>query len=303
MLITILIILIIVTLGTGLYLCLLLRQIKGISDQLEFLEDHASRMRITTDIRNRQTLALVERINQHIDNTHKLNLKLRRKELVAQNTITGLSHDIRTPLTSLDGYLQLLKETDDPEKSRQYIEVMQNRVASLTRILDELFTYAKLQQDSYTLDLEPVNLSEILAHNLFSFYEDFHRKGCNPRVVLPDEAVEIRANSIALERIIQNLIKNALVHGTGDIEIKLSISEDGNPQAVLKVRNRIPENSSLQQENLFELFYKADPTRQSSSTGLGLAIARGLAEKMDTKLTASVKDNYFEAVFRAPVIK
>lgn len=303
----------------GLYLWLLLRQIKELGEQIKFLEGRQSRLRLTSELKNKQILELADRINRHIDNTHRLQISLLREELAAKDTIAGLSHDIRTPLTSLSGYLQLVQQTDDPDKKNQYLAIMQDRINSLTRILDELFTYAKLEQEAFNLDLQEINLSETLAHNLFSFYEIFKQNRIEPKIELPVEDVIVKANPNALERVLQNVLQNALLHGAGDLKIKLDViynypaeellldnnelskPDNSTKVALLEFSNQLKPDSQLNIDNLFNKFYKADPTRQNSSTGLGLSIAKRLLEKMDVEIQVKLEESIFSLQMLFPL--
>lgn len=287
---TVLILSILITAATGIYLWLLLRQIKNLSGQLRFLENNRSRLRLTTDLQNPAVLELTRQINQHIEHSHELQIRLLQEESTTKEIITGLSHDIRTPLTSIDGYLQLLKTTEDPEKKEQYITIIQERTNSLARILEELFTFTKLQQEAFRLEPSEVNLNEAVAHNLFTFYQDFLQKGIRPDVRLEAEDPLVMADPQALERILQNILKNTLIHGAGDLQIQTAINSGA---VALTVTNRLKPGSNIRPDELFDRFYKGDPTRQTSSTGLGLSIARRLAEKMDAELDATVEDERF----------
>lgn len=99
-----------------------------------------------------------------------------------KETITNLSHDIRTPLTSLDGYFQLLSQSESEEEQQHYIAVIQSRIISLKDMLEELFTYTKLQNESYEIALEPVDFGKCVFDTVFSFYDEFQKKGIKPEI-------------------------------------------------------------------------------------------------------------------------
>lgn len=219
-------ILILISLAIGIYLWLTLRQIKDLSKQLEFLLKHESRLQLMTSFSNKSIRKLTALINSQMKDMANLRIHLRKEKVTSEDTIAGLSHDIRTPLTSLDGYLQLLKNTDDPIKQKSYIDIMQERVESLRKILDELFIYAKLQQADYQLELETININEVLTQNIFMFYEDFKLNNIEPEINFEKENVMILANPNALERVLQNILRNVLLHGAGDLKISLNLIEE-----------------------------------------------------------------------------
>ncbi|HHU52847.1 MAG TPA: HAMP domain-containing histidine kinase [Clostridiaceae bacterium] len=299
-------ILILISLAIGIYLWLILRQINNLSKQLEFLAKHESRMQLTSSFNNKSISKLTALINSQIKDMAELRIHLKNEKVTSEDTIAGLSHDIRTPLTSLDGYLQLLKQTDDPVKQQAYLVIMQERVKSLRKILDELFIYAKLQQADYLLELETININEVLTQNILMFYEDFKRHNIEPEINYKKENVMIQANTNALERVLQNVLRNVLLHGAGDLNISLSIIEAGKdeesePKLCLSFSNRMRPDSTLHTEQVFDKFYKGNPSRHNSSTGLGLAIAKNLTEKMNGKLNVEIEENIFVLQIQFPV--
>lgn len=214
--------------------------------------------------------------------------------------LAGLSHDIRTPLTSLDGYLQLLAGTDDPQKRAYYVKIMQERVVSLSNILENLFTYAKLEQEEYALAKDPVNLHECLLHQLFAYYEDFRKKGIEAKFDIDESPSYILADQNALERVIQNILKNILQHGKDSFEV---ILKQRDKKALLKFANTVESPEDIDPDMLFKNFYKADPARQHSSTGLGLSIAKSLTEKMGGNITAEVNGQSFSMQLIFPLLE
>ena len=99
-----------------------------------------------------------------------------------KETITNLSHDIRTPLTSLDGYFQLLQQSDSEEERRKYVGIIQSRISSLKEMLEELFTYTRLQDADYELEMERIDFGKCAYDTVFSFYDEFQNRGIEPQV-------------------------------------------------------------------------------------------------------------------------
>ena len=207
-----------------------------------------------------------------------------------QNTIRGLSHDIRTPLTSLDGYLQVIADNKENSDNYKYFSIMKNRINSLNNILDQLFTFVKLQEEEYQLEMEEIDLSSLALQTLFNYYEDFKFKNIEPEIDFTDKKVFVMANVDALERIFQNIYKNILEHGQNPLS--LSLFEEEN-KVIFVSKNKIKDDLIVNKDDVFKEFYKADDSRNSSSTGLGLAITKGLVEKLDGQISADVKKGYF----------
>lgn len=274
-------------------ICILIsykRQVKDICRQLRFLQECDSNMLITTEMKKGHIGELAELLNTLLKERKKERADYQKKEQMIADIYTNLSHDIRTPLTSLDGYFQLLEETQEENDRKRYIQIIQERIESLKEMLEELFTYTKLQNGTYELKLEPQNVGQILKEMVFSYYDDWAEQEISPQFEITEEPVWIRGNKQALRRTIQNIIKNGLDHGNKEIRIQLSRNEK---QMELVFQNKIEPGEQIDISRVFERFYKADKARSKSSTGLGLSIAKGFVEKMHGEIAAEIKEDWF----------
>ena len=274
-------------------ICILIsykRQVKDICRQLRFLQECDSNMLITTEMKKGHIGELAELLNTLLKERKKERADYQKKEQMIADIYTNLSHDIRTPLTSLDGYFQLLEETQEENDRKRYIQIIQERIESLKEMLEELFTYTKLQNGTYELKLEPQNVGQILKETVFSYYDDWAEQGISPQFEITEEPVWIRGNKQALRRTIQNIIKNGLDHGNKEIRIQLSRNEK---QMELVFQNKIEPGEQIDISRVFERFYKADKARSKSSTGLGLSTAKGFVEKMHGEIAAEIKEDWF----------
>ena len=274
-------------------ICILIsykRQVKDICRQLRFLQECDSNMLITTEMKKGHIEELAELLNTLLKERKKERADYQKKERMIADIYTNLSHDIRTPLTSLDGYFQLLEETQEENDRKRYIQIIQERIESLKEMLEELFTYTKLQNGTYELKLEPQNVGQILKETVFSYYDDWAEQEISPQFEITEEPVWIRGNKQALRRTIQNIIKNGLDHGNKEIRIQLSRNEK---QMELVFQNKIEPGEQIDISRVFERFYKADKARSKSSTGLGLSIAKGFVQKMHGEIAAEIKEDWF----------
>lgn len=269
---------------------LIIKEIYKLNDQLEFLIDNNSQMRISSSFSIRPLVEFAEIANDFLDSFHNKEKLYINKEKYLQNTIRGLSHDIRTPLTSLDGYLQVLEEGVEEPNKEKYFNIMKNRIESLNSILDQLFTFVKLQEEEYKLEIEKIDISSLALETLFNYYEDFKYRNIEPEINFSKEKIFIRANTDALERIFQNIYKNIFEHG--DNPLSLSLSENDG-KALFISKNKIKGDQKINKDELFKEFYKADNSRRTSSTGLGLAITKALVEKLGGQISADIEDNIF----------
>ncbi len=288
------------TIGCALLLLLLLalrRSVAALCRQLQFLKSHpASNMPMSSPLPLCGLDGLAEEINALLERTGEAERAARAGQEQLKQAITNLSHDIRTPLTSLDGYFQLLEE--HPEQRQRYVPVIRKRIDDLKQMLEELFTFTRLESDSWQLELEPVDLHKCLLDVILSSYELWKAEGVRPEMRIEDAPCWISGNQAALERILENLLKNALLHGDGEIRLSLRADET---EACFTCANRVARPEDLDMTQIFSRFYRQDSARTRTSTGLGLSIARGQSERMHGQLTAELTGTLFEIHLRLPL--
>ena len=239
--------------------------------------------RVTIGSRAPGVAELAEAINGELDRTMQAHAAGMRAQRDFQRDLSALSHDIRTPLTGAKGYLQLAVDETDPELERRRIDAAVERIDRTSELLDALFSYTKASDPDLSLDIEPIDLRKVVEQCLLGHYPDFERLGWEPVVSGADAPSIVEANRQALERIVENLVSNALRHGTSAPRIVLS-DESGHP--ALKIENRVEYPEALEVEHLFDRFYRADAARQGGGSGLGLATAAKLAAAMGMSLEA-----------------
>lgn len=280
------------------------RQIRKICRQLAFLKNENTNMKLTFDSPFREINELTEELNGIIEKSRENELRSNRRDDELRKTITDLSHDIRTPLTSLDGYFQLLLQAESDEEKLRYAEIIQTRISSLKDILDELFTYTKLQNAEYELALESVDLSRVVCDSALLFYRELTERGIEPNIDIPDETITVNGNEEALKRVFRNIIKNALEHGkteeSGTAEIIIRLKE-ANGTAVFSCSNSVDSAQEIDVSRVFERFYKSDSARTHISTGLGLSIAKELAQRMGGTAKAELSGDMFTVAVELPV--
>ena len=291
----ILIILLLISLSINV---LIIKEMYNIIDQITFLIKNNTQMRISTGLSIKPFAQFSEVINEFLDSYHSKEKNYINKEKYLQNTIRGLSHDIRTPLTSLDGYLQVIENNN--ENFDKYISIMKNRINSLNNILDQLFTFIKLQEEEYKLEMEKIDLTSLALETLFNYYEDFKLRNIEPTIDFTENKVFILANKDGLCRIFQNIYKNILEHGQSPIHLSLREVDD---KIIFVSKNKIKDDLTINKDDVFKEFYKASDSRTGSSTGLGLAICKGLSEKMNGEISADIDGEYFSIILSFDKIK
>lgn len=266
-------------------------QIKSLSDQLRFIESLDTNLEITTQISAKQIKMLVRDINTLIRRHKKYKSEIRHTSGTFKQTITSVSHDLRTPLTSIAGYIKMLESESLPEeKRREYILAVKNRMESVRRLIDQLFEYARIEAGEFTLSVSRVNFTNIVLEKLSMFYDNFSEKGMEVSVNAQKAPLFVDGDSDALERVVENIVINALVHGKETLLAELC--GDGH-FARLVLENATDEISDTDTELIFERFYTTDRSRTKKSTGLGLSIAKQLTIKMGGSISAFLKDGRF----------
>ena len=233
---------------------------------------------------------LMEVLNQLLMDRKKERKKYLEKEQMISDTYTNLSHDIRTPLTSLDGYFQLLEQCDDREEQKHYMAIIQERIHSLKEMLEELFLFTKLKNDSFHLELKPCCVNQVLKQTIFSYYDEWTGKGIQPEIRITDQLLYIEGNEAALHRMFQNVIKNALDHGAKGIGLSL---EEKEGKSLIRIWNEVRDPEKIDPEKVFERFYKADEARSKTSSGLGLSIAKEFTDQMHGQIQARLEGRIF----------
>ena len=275
------------------------RQVKDICRQLAFLMKHDSNMLIHREFGLGGIGMLSDRLNDLLELRRKEKQYYQEKETLIADTYTNLSHDIRTPLTSLDGYFQLMEACENVEEQRRYLNIIHERIHSLNEMLEELFMFTKLKNESYRLELTSCCINRILKETVFSYYDDWVRREIQPDIQITEEQLYIDGNKQGLSRIIQNVIKNGLDHGKKKIRIVLKREQN---QAVLRISNQVIASEQIDIEHVFDRFYKADAARSKTSTGLGLSIAREFVRRMNGEIGAKIEENEFIVEMSFPII-
>lgn len=286
----IIIILILAIIVLSAYILLYKREIRGIVKRLQFISDNNTNMKINLQTKIKEINELAIQLN-HIIHYYKIEkIAVSKAQHEFKEEITNISHDLRTPLTSIAGYVQMLKsEKTSKEKKDEYYGIITRRIETLVKMLDEFFEFTRIESDEYPLQLKKVNVSNALADIVSLFYHDFISKGEEPSIQIPSKSIYIHADKDALTRIFENLIKNYLNHGTGNIFI--SVKEEKR-HVCISFKNHALNIDNAEIERLFKRFYTVDKSRTKKTTGLGLAIVKNLVTRMNGEVEACVEGSF-----------
>lgn len=256
--------------------------------------------RSRVDTRSPEVVALAQAVDLHLDAERSRALERIHAEENFREELSALSHDIRTPLAGAAGYLQLAQRASDPAASARYLERADERLSAMRALVDDLFAYARATDPSFSPERAPVEMERVVAQVLAAHYEEFSARGWEPTVELA-EVPPVLANEEACARVVENLVVNALSHGSGAPCITLCAGEK---DVRLVVENPVSAEDAarLDTARLASRFYQGDPSRTTPGTGLGLAVARALAQAQGGALdVALVGGPAFRASFSLPV--
>lgn len=255
------------------------------------LEESAAPLRLAAP--NAATEELMAQINLLLRESEDQRTEFSNRERALRRQIANVSHDLRTPLTSILGYLQLLEQGELSEEERQgYLAIIESRAKVLQGLIASFYDLSRLEAGEYPITREKVDLKEVIGTLLAAFYDELEGK-FRVEVDLPEDLPSIWGDRAALERVYTNLIRNALEHGTEELvirarcigqEVETSFTNGG---------------AALKEEDLphvFDRFFTSDQTRTGRNTGLGLAIVKALTLQMKGRVWAELEGNCFSVL-------
>lgn len=234
---------------------------------------------------NQQLEVLAIEINRLLEQKQALEIQYTQADRKLRQAVANISHDLRTPLTSIIGYLQLIQnEQLSIEERSAYIEIVLNRAKSLQMLICSFFDLSRLEAKEYSFDFKPISLAPILCELMASFYHDFADKGIEPTLSIDEYAPPIIGDENGIRRVFANLIQNALKHGEDFISVSLQVED---PYILVSFENAAPKLAPEDFPHLFDRFFIADRMRTGQNTGLGLAITKALVEQMGHRISSS----------------
>ena len=201
-----------------------------------------------------------------------------------KNAVINVSHDLRTPLAAICGYLDLLEQEELPADASRYVDVIHERAEAMRSLCEELFRYSLVSAEEQQLHPEKLSLNAALQESLAAAYTMLRERGIAPEVSLPETDVQRTLDRASLTRVLANLLSNAAKYSDGDLSVTLSEAGE------IRFENTASALSEVEVGRLFDRFYTVDAARKS--TGLGLAISRALVERMGGSISASLVDGF-----------
>lgn len=272
------------------------RDIDNIANQLNEVNNTSTSSKILNPTFNKQLGNLVLEINKSLEEKQKTEVEYKRMNMELRQAISNVSHDLRTPLTSIMGYIQLMDDNElSIEERNQYIEIVKNRTKSLQNLISSFYELSRLQSKEYKFDLKSLNLSNIICDLLASFYNDFLNKGIEPFIEIDENVSLVIADENAVRRIFSNLIQNALRYGNTNVSV--SVKQDEN-HVITTFSNDAENLKEEDVSHLFERFFTSDRTRSGENTGLGLAITKELVEQMGHEINLEFHNSNLSIIIK-----
>ena len=234
--------------------------------------------------------SLANDINVELKELQKQKHRYIQGDKKLKNAITNISHDLRTPLTTICGYLSLLDKEEKSEHIARQLSIIKNRTFALKQLVEELFRYTTSISDTENSVYTETVINNVLEDCISSYYAIFKEKGITPNINLCEQKIVRSVDKTALLRIFNNVIDNAIKYSEGDLTI--SLFENGK----IVFSNHTSDLNEIQIGKLFDRFYTVNTARKS--TGLGLSIAKALIEKMDGNISADYSNNVLSIIIK-----
>ena len=270
---------------------LLERAFKEIGDQVKDHMDGTNSSIFQLSTSNKEARKLANDLNGALQELHAERVFLKDGDKRMKENVTAISHDLRTPLTAINSYVDLLENETDDAKRKEYLERIKDRTSELKDMTGELFKYSVSSDTQYDSQLSNVDLDlkSIIENSLISFYKEFTSKGIDPQTEFPSGKVIINSNRKILMRIFDNVFSNVAKYATS---LSVKLSDDG----VVTVSNDAPDLTPVQVSKLFDKYYTV--TDGTNSTGLGLSIAKDLVGRVGGSISAGLSDGMLTITIR-----
>ncbi|MCD7950322.1 MAG: HAMP domain-containing histidine kinase [Erysipelotrichaceae bacterium] len=282
----IIMILIIIIIILSTYLFLINKELKSIPDKIESIKNSQSNQLMHTQYNIKNINSILIEINHLLKKSNAMALQYELKNQSLRKMMTNISHDLRTPLTSAVGYIDIILNNEMSEEERlKELKIIEERLRKLEELINSLFEFSKIVSSDNNIEMEKVNLISVLENSIIDFYDDYSKQNRMIHIDNFYRQIELDSNVMLLTRIFDNLINNAFVHSHSDLYIQVIKDED-----IQIIFTNDLMNNDIDVDKMFEEFYTTDISRTNGNTGLGLAIAKEFVLRLDGQIYAT-KDN------------
>lgn len=259
------------------------QEIKNIGSCLTDIINTDTNNLITINTNDKKLKELANLLNDSLKNLRKLELEYKNGNKELKTSITNISHDLRTPLTAIRGYLDLMDNDNLSEKQIKYLKIIDSKVKDLTFLTEQLFDFSKTLDIHAEMKQESIVINDILEDSVASFYSLFKEHNITPNIDICREKVIRVLNENMLKRIFENIISNAIKYSKKDFNIKLYNN------GIIEFSNQADSLDQVSLEQLFDRYYTVKNAKKSN--GIGLSIAKQLVDLSGGKIEAKYKNN------------
>lgn len=257
--------------------------LKEINQEFSFAIKGDTNARVTVSSGDKTLRAFADNLNGALADLREKELTYLKGDREIKSAIANVSHDLRTPLTAICGYLELIKDETDPDKVKKYLGIVHERTVALRQLTEELFGYTLTCNGERKLNVQTLSLGSVLEETLLGFYDALSERNITPDLHFCNATFECIADKSVLVRIFENVIGNAVKHSDGDFAITL------NADGSIDFENTANSLDTVSVGKLFDRFFTVENGK--TSTGLGLSIAKNLTQSLGGDISASLDGN------------
>lgn len=246
------------------------KSIRKISTDLTRILKSDTNNLLTITTGDKEIIKLANTLNIELKNLRKQKLQYENGNLELKRSITNISHDIRTPLTAISGYIDLIKENENKEKQEEYIKIVERKTNDLINLTEQLFDFSKTVDIAPQIKKEKICINKLLEESLASFYVVFKEKNIIPNIKIANNKIYKFIDKDTITRVFENILSNVIKYSNGDFKVKLE--ENGK----IIFSNKATSLDATTVEKIFDRYYTIENAKKS--TGLGLSIAKQLVE-------------------------
>lgn len=291
-------VMIIILIALVLFLCVKLllvkKELRRVTLEMKSNEDGRP---MNVDFVDNDLQNMIVQVNQLYEYIMKIKAEGKEDEEKIRESISMISHDMRTPLTSIIGYLQVAERSEDRTEMIENIDIALDRAKYLNKLVNDFFELSLIQSGQVEIKVEKVNLSEVICEEILAESPEIDRKGIEPSFSQAEENIYVQADRKRLERVIQNLISNAVKYSVKRLEFNIEESSgtsEKNPAYTLKIITDATEE--IDTSRIFDRFYQQDSSRTKGGAGLGLYICKNFAELMGGSIRAEQNGGEFVVI-------
>lgn len=255
------------------------RELRKIANQISREDNDFLSVQIVDEDLNR----LVSGINHLYEKQLEIRKAANGKEKEIRESISMVSHDMKTPLTSIIGYLQMAKKSADEEQQSD-IDTALERATYLNGLVNDFFEISLIDADSFSPNLESLNICELICEEIFALSPSFDKKGMLPVFEKSDRDIRVQADRKMCTRVFQNYFSNCIKYGVG--EVVIDVDESSTEKVRITISNT-PQNT-VNPDKMFERFYRDDQARSGEGAGLGMFICKSFVEAMQGSIRAEM---------------